>query len=159
MSYSLWNTTCLRYISVPVMHDWLEVICPHTFLFKAFPSTCVYSFKTKAWLGDLVPPQEKQASPKTLHWMAEWSPSAHSPIADIINLWRWERGGLVNARDISQMSFSPIESEIFASQKQSHLKCKDGKHNYNNCINPPFPPPKKIVKWCCRRHGGSNGGA
>lgn len=45
--------------------------------------------------------------------------------------------GLVNPRDISQTSFSPIQSEIFASQKQSHLKCKDGKHNYNNYITSP----------------------
>lgn len=42
----------------------------------------------------------------------------------------------MNARDISQKSFSPIQSEIFASQKQSHLEFKDRQHNYNNYIKP-----------------------
>lgn len=45
----------------------------------------------------------------------------------------------MNARDISQKSFSPIQSEIFASQKQSHLEFKGRQHNYNNYIkSPPF---------------------
>lgn len=44
----------------------------------------------------------------------------------------------MNATDISQKSFSPIQSEIFASQKQSHPEFKDRQHNYNNYIKPPL---------------------
>lgn len=48
----------------------------------------------------------------------------------------------MNAKDISQKSFSPIQSEIFASQKQSRLEFKDRQHNYNNYIkSPPAPIP------------------
>lgn len=43
----------------------------------------------------------------------------------------------MNARDISQKSFSSIQSQIFASQKQSCLEFEDRQHNYNNYIKPP----------------------
>lgn len=45
--------------------------------------------------------------------------------------------------DISQKPFSPIQSEIFASQKQSRLEFKDGQHNYNNYIKSPLFSPKE----------------
>lgn len=56
----------------------------------------------------------------------------------------------MNARDISQKSFSSIQSQIFASQKQSCLEFEDRQHNYNNYIKPPPPfffPKKKATMW------------
>lgn len=47
------------------------------------------------------------------------------------------------SRDISQKSFSPIQSEIFASQKQSRPEFKDRQHNYNNYIKSPLFSPKE----------------
>lgn len=53
---------------------------------------------------------------------------------------------MVNARDISQKSFSPIQSEIFASQKQSRLEFKDRQRNYNNCIKSLFPQEEATMQ-------------
>lgn len=72
---------------------------------------------------------------------AEWhtvKSTIHSLREQILLTFREEKEeDTVNARDISQKSFSPIQSEIFASQKQSRPDFKDRQHNYNNYIKSP----------------------